>query len=168
MKIKLKEILDSRKISIYSLSKRIGVSQNNLSKIVKGQTQSIRYDILEKICYVLQISVQDVFELEIPDLSLLKEITKSKITYNPDSYNKLFELFSKDINFTKLTPYEQTNYVTNFIIDYKQKNPSADDLFMINQLYNNTEQYELNPDYIETIKQPDLSNLKPFKNSEEK
>lgn len=64
MKIKLQEILDNKNISIYSLSKEIGVAQNNLSKLVKGETTSIKYDILEKLCNILNITPNDIFEID--------------------------------------------------------------------------------------------------------
>lgn len=64
MKIKLKQIMDSKNISVYALSKRTGISQNNLGKLVKGETISIRYDNLELICKELNITPNDIFEIE--------------------------------------------------------------------------------------------------------
>lgn len=64
MKIKLQEILDNKNISVYSLSKQIGVTQNNLGKLIKGETTSIKYDILEKLCNILAITPNDIFEIE--------------------------------------------------------------------------------------------------------
>lgn len=66
MKIKLQEILDNKNISVYSLSKEIGVTQNNLGKLIKGETTSIKYDILEKICITLKITPNDIFEIDYP------------------------------------------------------------------------------------------------------
>lgn len=67
MKIKLKDILDSKNRSIYSVSKATGISQNNLSKLIKGDTISIRYDSLQKICLELNITPNDIFEIESTD-----------------------------------------------------------------------------------------------------
>jgi putative transcriptional regulator len=77
MRIKLQEILDNKNISIYSLSKDIGVAQNNLSKIVKGETTSIKYDILEKLCNILDITPNDMFEIE-PQLTLFNYNNKEQ------------------------------------------------------------------------------------------
>jgi putative transcriptional regulator len=85
MKIKLQEILDSRNISVYSLSKEIGVTQNNLGKLIKGETTSIKYDILEKLCNILDITPNDIFEIE-PQLTL----------FNYDKFNKKQTLLSQD------------------------------------------------------------------------
>lgn len=66
MKIKLQEILNSKNKTIYSLSKEINVSPNNLGKLIKGDTTSIKYDILEKLCITLNVTPNDIFEIENP------------------------------------------------------------------------------------------------------
>ena len=81
MKIKLQEILDNRNISVYSLSKEIGVTGNNLGKLVKGETTSIKYDILEKLCNILNITPNDIFEIE-PQLTLFNyKLTIENMSY---------------------------------------------------------------------------------------
>ena len=62
MKIKLKEILDEKNISVYSLAKSTNISPNNLSKLIKGETISIRFENLESICKTLNITPNDMFE----------------------------------------------------------------------------------------------------------
>jgi len=79
MKIKLQEILDDRNISIYSLSKDIGVAQNNLGKLIKGETTSIKYDILEKLCNILNVTPNDIFEIE-PQLTLFNDINQNLLS----------------------------------------------------------------------------------------
>lgn len=64
MKIKLRDIITRKNITIYRLSKMTDISQNNLQKIVDGETISIKYDNLEKICKVLHITPNDIFEIE--------------------------------------------------------------------------------------------------------
>lgn len=66
LKIKLQEILDNQSKTIYSLSKETGVAQNNLSKLVRGETTSIKYDILEKLCIALKITPNEIFEIDYP------------------------------------------------------------------------------------------------------
>lgn len=66
MKIRLQEILEAQDKTIYSLSKEIGVAQNNLSKIIKGETTSIKYDILENLCIALKITPNDIFKIDYP------------------------------------------------------------------------------------------------------
>ena len=64
MRIKLREILDKKGITVYALSKKTGISQNNLSKLIKQETSSIRFDTLEIICQNLNITPNDILEVE--------------------------------------------------------------------------------------------------------
>ena len=64
MHIKLREILDEKGITVYALSKKTGISQNNLSKLIKQETSSIRFDTLEIICQNLNITPNDILEVE--------------------------------------------------------------------------------------------------------
>ena len=82
IKVKLKEILEEKQISIYELLKRTRISASNLSKIVKQETQSIRYNHLERICISLELTPNDILEIQ-PDIitmyiarknTLLKEL----------------------------------------------------------------------------------------------
>jgi len=82
IKIKLKEILEEKQISIYKLSKRTRISASNLSKIIKQETQSTRYNHLERICISLELTPNDILEIQ-PDIitmyiarknTLLKEL----------------------------------------------------------------------------------------------
>lgn len=82
IKIKLKEILEEKQISIYELSKRTRISASNLSKIIKQETQSTRYNHLERICISLELTLNDILEIQ-PDIitmyiarrnTLLKEL----------------------------------------------------------------------------------------------
>lgn len=118
LKIHLKEILDSKNISVYSLSKEIGIAPNNLSKIVKGETSSIRYDILENICNALNITPNDIFELEEPNASSTYQAWMLRFK----SDNKLFTQmktiatqYNPDIEFMNID--EQLKFVINFILN---------------------------------------------------
>ena len=64
MRIKLREILDKKGITVYALSKKTGISQNNLSKLIKQETSSIKFDTLEIICQNLNITPNDILEVE--------------------------------------------------------------------------------------------------------
>lgn len=62
IKIKLQEVLDEQEKTVYWLAKQTGISQNSLGKIVKGETTSIRFDVLDNICNALQCRVEDIIE----------------------------------------------------------------------------------------------------------
>lgn len=96
MKIRLQEILENQNKSIYSLSKEIGVAQNNLSKIVKGETTSIKYDILENLCIALKITPNDIFEIDYPyptnqifSKSLMKNYNEEEESQNSDPISSM-------------------------------------------------------------------------------
>ncbi|MBZ9635532.1 helix-turn-helix domain-containing protein [Clostridium sp. FP1] len=63
IKVKINDILEEKKISVYALSKNIGISQHNLSKLIKGETNSIRFDTLEKIADELQCDICDILKI---------------------------------------------------------------------------------------------------------
>lgn len=101
MRVRLQEILDHQKISIYALSKEIGVSQNNLAKIIKGETTSIKYEILEKLCVALRVTPNDIFIIDYPySYGMVQD------TSNPTliAYNEYMEDFD---------PEETNNIINN-------------------------------------------------------
>ena len=64
IKIALKEILESRKKSLYALAKETDISYNALWKISNNKVQGITFDVLEKICKNLDCSPADVLVIE--------------------------------------------------------------------------------------------------------
>lgn len=63
IKVKIKDILNEKHMSMYALSKAINVSPNNLNKLVKNETNSIRFDTLEKIVEVLDVDFNSIFQI---------------------------------------------------------------------------------------------------------
>lgn len=118
LKIHLKEILDSKNISVYSLSKEIGIAPNNLSKIVKGETSSIRYDILENICNSLNITPNDIFELEEPNTSATYQAWILRFKSDNKLFNQMKTIatqYNPDIQF--MNTDEQLKFVINFMLN---------------------------------------------------
>lgn len=70
MKVKLRKILDERNISVYALAKQTNICQNNLGKLVKGQTTSIKFENLEALCIALKVTPNDILDIEIPTTEL--------------------------------------------------------------------------------------------------
>ena len=66
MKIKLKEYLDQRDISLLRFCKRTGICYKTVNRWTLGRTNRLSADIIEKICYALDCSVDDIVEFEIP------------------------------------------------------------------------------------------------------
>lgn len=167
MKIKLKELLEKKGISVYKLSEATGISQNSLGKIINGKTTSIRYDNLERICYVLGIEPNDIFEIEEPDLPLIHEISNIVFRYqaedksNSDNlFNSILSILAKDnSDILKMNSIQQAYYMSNFITN---NYPKAFVLQLNNILFNTYDDDESNDEYIASIQEVDKSKLHKF------
>jgi len=136
MKIKLQEILDNRNISVYSLSKEIGVTQNNLGKLVKGETTSIKYDILEKLCNILDITPNDIFEIE-PQLTLFNYNKDKKTLLSEDTLQIIDKINNN--NKKSLTLIADDDFdLEQMQIRFEMENKLSNNLFLItdNIIYN--------------------------------
>ncbi|HBF2507560.1 XRE family transcriptional regulator [Clostridioides difficile] len=60
MNIQIKQILDKKGKTRYWLAKQTGMTQYNLNKLTSGQTTSIKFELLEKICIALDCTPNDV------------------------------------------------------------------------------------------------------------
>ena len=62
LSLKINKILEQQNRSVYWLGKQTGISPNNMGKICNGETSTIRFDTIEKICLALNCSIDDLFE----------------------------------------------------------------------------------------------------------
>ncbi|WP_119325585.1 helix-turn-helix transcriptional regulator [Companilactobacillus musae] len=62
IKINLDLLLLKRKMSVTELSKRVGITQANLSILKTSKAKAIRFSTLEKICQVLDCQPGDILE----------------------------------------------------------------------------------------------------------
>ena len=63
IRLRVLDILEERNLSKYWLYTRLGLSYQNFNKMVNNETQSIRYENIEKLCVILQCSPTDLFEI---------------------------------------------------------------------------------------------------------
>jgi putative transcriptional regulator len=66
VKVMLKKIRQSRGLSQNQLAQQIGTSLQNIQKIEYGKTKGIQYEMLNKLCQLLQCQPGDLLEW-IPD-----------------------------------------------------------------------------------------------------
>ena len=66
--LRINEILNKKNKTCYWLAKQCDISQNNMGKICNGETTSIRFDTLEKICKALDCTPNDIFMFIDPEL----------------------------------------------------------------------------------------------------
>ena len=71
LSLKVNKILEKKGLTPYWLGKQTGISQNNILKICNGETSTIRFDTIEKICKSLECSINDLFESDDPQMQRL-------------------------------------------------------------------------------------------------
>lgn len=71
LSLKINEILKQQGKTPYWLGKQTGISQNNIGKICNGETSTIRFDTIEKICKALNCSINDLFVTDDPQMKRL-------------------------------------------------------------------------------------------------
>ena len=71
LSLRINEILEQQGKTPYWLGKQTGISQNNIGKICNGETSTIRFDTLAKICIALDCSINDLFTTDDPQLRRL-------------------------------------------------------------------------------------------------
>jgi putative transcriptional regulator len=57
---RLKDVLETKGVTIYWLAQRTGVSWQNLKKIENGKTTRINFELLDKLCEVLECQPGDL------------------------------------------------------------------------------------------------------------
>lgn len=64
MRINIDNMLNSRNKTRYWLAKEIGFSYQSLMKLCNGQMISIKFEVLEEICKLLDCTPNDILILE--------------------------------------------------------------------------------------------------------
>ena len=57
------ELLKQREKPKYWLYKQLGMSYQNFNRMVNNETKSIRYEMVETLCQVLECTPNDLFEI---------------------------------------------------------------------------------------------------------
>ena len=65
IKLKVLELLEKKGYTKYWLYKQLGMSYQNFSKMINNETKSIRYENIETICFLLECTPNDLFEITI-------------------------------------------------------------------------------------------------------
>lgn len=59
---RLPALMGERKMSIRELSRQTGITYSMLWDVYHGERQSIKYEVLDAICRVLEVGPGDIFE----------------------------------------------------------------------------------------------------------
>lgn len=71
MKISIQKRLNEIGMSRYELAKRVGVTYPTIDNIYKGNSVSIKFEILENICKELSCTPNDIFISDDPKMQQL-------------------------------------------------------------------------------------------------
>lgn len=71
LSLRVNKILEKKGLTPYWLGKQTGISQNNILKICNGETSTIRFDTIEKICKALECSIDELFVSDDPQMKQL-------------------------------------------------------------------------------------------------
>ncbi len=63
IRLRVLDILEERNLTKYWLDKKMELSYQNLNKMLNNETQSIRFENIEKLCRALECSPNDIFEI---------------------------------------------------------------------------------------------------------
>ena len=80
MKIDIKNKLDEKGISRYELAQRIGVTYPTITSIYKGESTSVKFDILEAICRELDCSLDEILIFD--DTNMKEQQIKRLLSYS--------------------------------------------------------------------------------------
>ena len=86
MKINIKQKLEEKGISRYELAKNVGVTYPTIDNIYKGNSSSIKLEILESICKELDCSLDEILIFDDADM---KEQQLKRLAVYYDKLNKL-------------------------------------------------------------------------------
>ena len=85
MKLSIQNKLKEKNMTRYELAKKIGVTYPTIDKIYKGESTSIKFDILESICKELNCSPIEILDTDDAQMKRLLAYT-----------NKFYKLNNKD------------------------------------------------------------------------
>ena len=62
LKLRVKELLEERGLTKYSLYKQLGMSYQNYNNMINNKTASIRYENIEAMCIFFNVTPNELFE----------------------------------------------------------------------------------------------------------
>lgn len=63
VRLRVLDILEERNLSKYWLWKRLDISYDNYNKMIKNNTLSIRYEMIDRLMHILECPLEDLFEV---------------------------------------------------------------------------------------------------------
>ncbi len=63
IRLRALELLEKKGKTKYWLYKQLGMSYQNFSKMINNETKSIRYENIETLCFLLDCTPNELFEI---------------------------------------------------------------------------------------------------------
>lgn len=76
MRLSIQNKLKEKNMTRYELAKKIGVTYPTIDKIYKGESTSVKFDILESICKELNCSPIEILDTDDAQMKRLLEFYK--------------------------------------------------------------------------------------------
>jgi len=68
LKLNVLELLEKSGKTKYWLSKEMGISYDNLSRMINNQTVSIRFENIEALCVIFSVTPNELFKFDFEEL----------------------------------------------------------------------------------------------------
>lgn len=85
MKLCIKKKLEEKQITRYELAKRLGITYSTINNMYKGSSTSVKLDILEQLCKILDCLPDEILIL---DDNNLQERQISRLIAYQKAFNK--------------------------------------------------------------------------------
>lgn len=103
IKIRLKEIIEKRNITLTEIHQATGISKNTLSLIANGTSKGIQFDTLDKLLSVLNVGVSELIEHQ-DDYSY--DLSKFVIDFETQVIETSILMNYKDVNGSYSLPFK--------------------------------------------------------------
>ncbi|HLM83863.1 MAG TPA: PEP-utilizing enzyme [Candidatus Bathyarchaeia archaeon] len=154
IKLKMKELAKKLNKSISDISRETGLNRNSVTALFHGKVDGIKFDTLEKICSIYEVSISDVLEIleekkknneeklyrqegamvpftGWPPFFALNDVPKK---YFGDNFGKGYWYGKKDYMYAYWN-YDQMNKISNYMLGKYYQPKQIDGLFKIYSEY---------------------------------
>ena len=105
MKLNVENLIESSGLKRKDVAKEVGMSESNFAIMIKGETSSIKFDVLEKLCLLFKVRLEDILIMENSTSEVKERI-----------YNGIYEtLLKNDPSFKALSEFSRNEVVQRMI-----------------------------------------------------
>lgn len=64
LRLRVTELLEQNQMTKYALYKQLGMSYQNFNKMIRNETRSIRYEMIETLCLIFKCEPNELFDYD--------------------------------------------------------------------------------------------------------